>query len=93
MGTMELQVVPERQNAAGSIGIFERTSLFTERLVCMEKTEFLQANNVRLLDHTPCSSDFNHIKNLWEWITRDVYKNGTQFETVVLFAKLCSPPG
>ena len=40
VGTSELQVVQGRQNAAGYIGMLERSSLFTEETRCVMKTGF-----------------------------------------------------
>ena len=55
---------------------------------------FFQSNSIRLLDHSPCQSDLNPIKNSLGWMARDVYKNRAHFETVgILSAKLCSPHG
>ena len=39
-------------------------------------------NNIQLLRHPLCSQDPNPIENIWGWMTKDVYKYGSQFETV-----------
>ena len=86
-----------RQNAAGCIGMLERSSFFSEGAsLCGEDNIFLQDNAaihtarrskdlfrlITSVNHPLCSPDQNPIENLWGRIARDVYKNETQFEKV-----------
>lgn len=43
---------------------------------------FLEAQNVNVLEWPACSPDLNPIENVWGMMTQRVYKNGRQFETV-----------
>ena len=42
--------------------------------------DFFHTNTIRHLDLPPCSPGLNTIENLWGWMARDVWKNGTRFE-------------
>ncbi|POM64302.1 transposable element tc3 Transposase [Phytophthora palmivora] len=44
--------------------------------------EFLQEQGVQVLEWTPRSPDLNPIENLWSILTRRVYQNGRQFNSV-----------
>ena len=39
--------------------------------------DFFKNENINLLDHPPLSPDLNPIENLWGWMAREVYKNGS----------------
>ena len=43
--------------------------------------EWLEANQVSVLDWPSRSPDLNPIENLWGWLVRIVYRNGRQFQT------------
>ena len=38
--------------------------------------------DIRVLDWAPSSPDMNVIENCWGYLTRAVYKNGRQFDTL-----------
>ncbi|KAG3063042.1 hypothetical protein PI124_g23223 [Phytophthora idaei] len=44
--------------------------------------EFLEEQGVEVLKWTPRSPDLNPIENLWSILTRCVYKNGRQFNSL-----------
>ena len=39
-------------------------------------------NNIQHVSHPPCSPDLNPNKNVWRWMAKDIYKHGSQFETI-----------
>ena len=47
---------------------------------CEKKRNLASYSNTRLLNHPPCSPNLNLIENLWGWMARNVYKDGTQLE-------------
>lgn len=44
--------------------------------------EFFKEKNIKILDHPACSPDLNPIENLWGWVSKEVFKNGRQYENV-----------
>lgn len=51
---------------------------------CAKATkQWLRERNVEVLDWPACSPDLNPIENLWGIISRKVYENGKQFESII----------
>ena len=44
--------------------------------------EYFSSNNIELLDHPACSPDLNPIENLWGWMAKEVFKDGTQYDSI-----------
>lgn len=95
-GTVELEFQTSKMTAISYKGILERNfpkfsdifgpinwtfqqdnaPIHTARIV----KNWIQEQNVELLQWPPYSPDLNLIENVWGWLVRKVYESGRQFE-------------
>ena len=98
LGKSDLVVLVGRQNSedyihtvSGSLLPFEHLNHGTDFTyqqgnasihVSKRSTEFFNEENIELLDWQSRSPDLKPIENLWSIISRKVYANGRQFDSV-----------